>query len=78
MGKIREGNELRLGEMIVEEEKELDDFNLVVAKYRVENGMSLELISLYTRMGNYSKSLQCLKKEADRIKEHFSKLPVKF
>jgi hypothetical protein len=46
---------VKLLELLHKSKDNLDEFNLEVAKYRVRNGMSPELVLLYSRMGRLSK-----------------------
>ncbi len=52
-------------EKIKEAEKELDRFNLELAKWRMQYGMSQELIAVYRAMGNLSSALINTKRIAD-------------
>ena len=56
---------LEVLEKVKEAEKELDKFNLTMAEWRVQNGMTVELTKLYRAMGNLSAALMNAKEIAD-------------
>ena len=63
---------LSLGEAVQQEKHNLDLFNLEVAKFRVEHGMSPYLIYLYVVMGQLSSKLGILEKDVAKVGEHWS------
>jgi len=66
-----------LGLRLLEEQKRLDKFNLNVAEYRLQNGMSPQLKQLYYEMGCYSESLINVFNKAQYIQELFRKIYMK-
>lgn len=82
----QEDESMKLSEMVEEAQKNLDQFNLEVAQFRLRNGMSQELIHLYAEMGRLSTMLVELRNETllverqddtvaqlfDRLKEAYS------
>lgn len=58
---------MTLNELLEQEKKDLDKFNLEVAKFRVKYGMSAQLIHLYGAMGRLSKKLIELEQGASNI-----------
>ena len=70
-------NTTNLGLKLLEEQRRLDTFNLKVAEYRVQNGMSPQLKLLYYEMGCYSENLINMFNTANRIEESFRKIYMK-
>jgi len=62
---------------IKEAQKALDEFNLEVAKYRVNAGMSQGLVNLYASMGRLSNTLIEAECSAMGIRSNFEKLGAK-
>ena len=61
-----------LGNKITDEQTRLDKFNFDVAEYRIQNGMSEKLKTLYRDMGVYGEELDKLKRRADNLNALFS------
>ena len=61
-----------LGDKITDEQTRLDKFNFDVAEYRIQNGMSEKLKTLYHDMGVYGEELDKLKRRADNLNALFS------
>lgn len=70
-------NKVNLGQYLSEERKRLDHFNLNVAEYRVQNGMSPQLKLLYREMGSYGENLEMMISKANNIQESFRKIFMK-
>ena len=70
-------NKVNLGQYLSEERKRLDHFNLNVAEYRVQNGMSPQLKLLYREMGSYGENLEMMVSKANNIQESFRKIFMK-
>lgn len=51
-----------------------DHFNFEVAEFRVENGMSDELVHLYQMMGTFDRKVRALITDAEIISTHYSSL----
>jgi len=62
---------LILRRVIAQEKHNLDLFNLEVAKFRLEHGMSPQLIYLYVVMGELSRKLGIFEKEAAKLGKHW-------
>ena len=60
-------------EKIVEAERELDRFNLLIAEWRVGHGIGDVLPLLYKKMGEVSAVLKLAKRSAD-FSDYISKL----
>ena len=52
----------------------LDLFNLDIARYRIEHGMSGELATLYKRMGQLGKQLRDIKIDIEWLEKEFNRL----
>lgn len=61
----------KLDAKLIEASKVLDKFNLLVAEFRVQNGMSNDLHHLYRDMGKYGNNLDLLIDEANKIEKDF-------
>ena len=61
-------------EHIIDAEKALDFFNLDVARYRVEHGMSGDLATMYKRMGQLSNNLRSMKIDIEWLENEFNRL----
>jgi hypothetical protein len=70
-------NKVNLGQYLSEERKRLDHFNLNVAEYRVQNGMSPQLKLLYREMGSDGENLEMMISKANNIQESFRKIFMK-
>ena len=66
-----------LGLKLLEEQKKLDKFNLNVAEYRLQNGMSPQLKMLYREMGSYGENLEMMLQKSQYIQESFRKIYMK-
>ena len=66
-----------LGLKLLEEQKKLDKFNLNVAEYRLQNGMSPQLKMLYREMGSYVENLEMMLQKSQYIQESFRKIYMK-
>ena len=66
---------LEVYEKVAEARKELDSFNLAMAQYRVDVGMSPKLRLLYQRMGELDYALQQAEVLAN-MKELVANLPT--
>jgi hypothetical protein len=58
---------MKITEMVKQAQKNLDEFNLEVAQFRVEHGMSTSLTYLYKEMGLLSRGLMALESQAEKV-----------